>query len=111
MVARREFSRKVKAQAFERCEGRCEDCGARLAPGKFTYDHDNPDALGGEPTLENCKVLCDACDNPKTYQQDIPRIAKMKRVRDKHIGAATKTRRPLRDPRWKKKIDGTVVRR
>lgn len=110
MVVRRNFSRKVKAQAWERCQGRCEDCGAKLYPGKLIYDHDNPDALGGEPTLENCKVRCDSCDAPKT-KKDQARIAKMKRVRDKYSGAASKSRRPLRNPYWKKKIDGTVVRR
>lgn len=52
---RRNFSPKVKAQAFLRADGLCEgkNCGARLTVGKFAYDHDLADNLGGEPTLEN----------------------------------------------------------
>lgn len=84
---RREFSRKTKAQAFQRANGNCEVCTARLMPGKFRYDHILPDILGGEPTLANCKVQCLACDAPKTAD-DIGRIRKADRQRDKHTGAA-----------------------
>jgi 5-methylcytosine-specific restriction enzyme A len=85
-MARREFSRKVRVAAFKRADGKCEVCGVRLVPGRFRYDHIIPDALGGDPTLENCKVQCDACDAPKTAS-DQTRIAKAKRVEAKHIGA------------------------
>lgn len=85
---RREFSKQVRRDAFLRADGKCEnpDCGARLSVGKFHYDHDIPDGLGGEPTLKNCVVLCMACHGEKTRKEDIPRVAKAKRVRDKHIG-------------------------
>lgn len=86
---RREFSRKTKAQAFQRAGGNCEVCTARLMPGKFRYDHILPDVLGGEPTLENCKVQCLACDAPKTAD-DIRRIRKADRQRDRHTGALAK---------------------
>lgn len=88
-MARREFSRKVKAQAWARCGGRCEKCTAKLFPGKYAYDHDLPDQMGGEPTLENCRVLCDACHDEKTFTVDIPTIRKSDRQRDRHIGALT----------------------
>lgn len=58
MSARREFSRKVRAQAHLRANGRCEACSARLKLGEGEYDHILPDELGGEPTLENCKLIC-----------------------------------------------------
>lgn len=83
---RREFPAKVRVAAFERAKGRCEKCTARLFVGKFIYDHIIPDALGGEPTLENCQVLCSACDDVKTDKNDIPVIAKVKRIRVKHYG-------------------------
>ena len=89
---RREFSRKTKAQAFARAAGNCEVCTARLMPGKFRYDHILPDVLGGEPTLENCKVQCLACDKPKTAD-DIGRIRKADRQRDRHTGALAKPSR------------------
>lgn len=90
---RQEFPRAVKAKAFARAGGQCEGCTARLVPGKFAYDHDLPDGLGGGPTLANCKVLCDACHDAKTAGRDVPTIAKMKRQRDSHIGARTATRK------------------
>lgn len=85
---RREFSKKTKAQAFLRCHGQCEgeNCGAWLTIGKYHFDHDIPDGLGGEPTLDNCKVLCFACHGVKTRTRDVPQIAKAKRVSDKHNG-------------------------
>jgi 5-methylcytosine-specific restriction enzyme A len=114
MSPRREFSAKVKVAAFERSGGYCEKCTARLVPGRYAYDHVLPDALGGEPTLANCEVLCDACHGAKTHRDDVPRIAKMKRQRARHIGAEARSPRPLpggRKSPWRKKIDGTVVRR
>ena len=91
-MARREFSRKVKSQAWERCGGRCEKCTAKLFPGKYAYDHDLPDQRGGEPTLENCRVLCDACHGEKTFTVDIPTIRKSDRQRDKYRSAVTNRR-------------------
>lgn len=109
---RTEFTRKVKALAFQRANGECEICTARLMPGKFRYDHRLPDALGGEPTLENCVVQCIACDKPKTAD-DVRRIRKADRQRAAHIGAKVSAR-PMPGSRrsgWKKKIDGSVVPR
>ncbi len=87
MRDRREFPDNVKVDAFNRSCGRCEKCGAHLFVGKFHYDHRIPDAMGGEPILSNCDVLCTACHGAKTQRQDVPAIAKVKRVRAKHIGA------------------------
>lgn len=83
---RQEFPAKVKVAAFERAKDRCEKCTARLVVGKFHYDHIIADALGGEPTVENCEVLCTACHGTKTQRQDVPAIAKVKRIRAKHLG-------------------------
>ncbi|MBN9434015.1 MAG: HNH endonuclease [Bosea sp.] len=113
-MARREFPSKVRTQAFQRAAGFCEQCGSKLFPGKFAYDHVLPDALGGEPVLENCEVLCDGCHGAKTAHGDVPRIAKANRQRAAHIGARTKTSRPLPGSKasgWRKRMDGTVERR
>ncbi len=91
---RREFSAKVKVAAYERSQGRCEGCGSVLHVGRFAYDHQIPDGLGGEPTLENCMVLCTSCHGAKTAGADVPRIATMKRQKAKHLGAKT-TSRPI----------------
>lgn len=81
---RREFPPKVKVAAFERAKGRCEKCTARLVVGKFAYDHVIADALGGEPTLENCAVLCGSCHGEKT-PGDTTLAAKVKRIRAKQV--------------------------
>lgn len=109
MTPRREFPRKIKQAAFMRAKGKCEICTARLYPGKYRYDHVLPCALGGEPTLENCQVICSNCDTPKTYGKDIPMIAKADRQRAKHIGA-TKPKRPW-GGKYRKKVSGEVVLR
>jgi 5-methylcytosine-specific restriction protein A len=103
---RREFSKQVKRDAFMRANGCCEakNCGARLSVGKFHYDHEIPDALGGEPTLENCVVLCIACHREKTSRNDIPAIAKTKRIRDRNIGI----RKPRTIRAWRR-FNGTPV--
>jgi 5-methylcytosine-specific restriction endonuclease McrA len=84
---RREFPKPVKREALRRADGKCEaeTCGV-LFGVKFHFDHIIADGLGGEPTLENCAVLCHVCHNKKTRQHDVPLIAKVKRISDKHNG-------------------------
>ena len=102
-MTRREFPAKVKVAAFQRANGLCEVCGEKLWPARFRYDHKLPDALGGEPTLENCVVQCLACDKPKTAD-DIRRIRKADRQHRNHIGV----KRPRTITRWKR-FDGSIV--
>jgi 5-methylcytosine-specific restriction endonuclease McrA len=122
---RKEFSRATKRAAWERCGGWCEGqiiaangervmfirCNAPLG-AKFTYDHRIPDWIGGDNALDNCQVLCPACDKPKTaIDQGV--IAKSKRIQDKRIRAKT-TRNPLPGSRasgWKKTFNHGWVRR
>jgi 5-methylcytosine-specific restriction protein A len=111
---REEFSKKVKVAAFERAKGHCEKCTAFLMPGKFHYDHRIPAAFDGPATLDNCRVLCLACHSVKTCKEDVPLIARSKRIRAKHAGAKSKSARPMpcgRKSRWKKTISGEVVPR
>lgn len=114
MPKRREFPAKVKVAAFERAKGCCEECTAKLAPGNVHYDHRIPDAVGGEPTLDNCQCLCTACHRIKTSGEDMPRIVKTRRQHRQHIGAKAPSRQPLpggRGDKFKRKLDGTVVLR
>lgn len=106
-MTRREFSTKVMLAAYERSRGLCEECGAILQVGKFDYDHDVPDALGGEPTLENCKVRCRFCHSRKTARVDVPQIAKANRQRVRYLGA--KSRKP--QSKFKRLASGRVVLR
>jgi 5-methylcytosine-specific restriction endonuclease McrA len=107
-----EFSAKTKQQAAERAKGHCERCTAPLREGHYRYDHDIPIALGGESTLENCVVACKNCDDTKTYQHDLPRIAKAERNSRKSHGIKKRSRFPgSRDSPWRKKISGKIVPR
>lgn len=101
---RKEFPKKVKLQAWERCGGYCETlegrpgCGMKIL-GIPEYDHWNPAGTDGPPTLENCAVLCSKCHDKKTHgwvdgtdryspplAGDIAKMAKADRVREKHQG-------------------------
>lgn len=112
MRTRHEFSLKVKTAASIRAAGSCEECGRRLFTGDWHYDHDIPDALGGEPTIQNCRVLCRSCHVVKTTKADIPRIAKANRNYRKAHNIRKQSRFPCaRTSPWKKKVDGNIVRR
>ena len=100
-MSRREFSKTVRSQAAARSKGLCEACGKKLAVGEFHYDHDVPDGLGGEPTLENCKVLCLPCHKVKTIEQDNPRMQKADAQR-KSIALAIRPASRLKGPGFAK---------
>ena len=109
---RTEFSNKIKAAAALRANGNCEECTRRLATGDFHYDHIIPDALGGEPTLANCAVLCRSCHSVKTRSQDVPRIAKAVRNYRKARGIRKPSKFACsKNSKWKKKLSGEVVAR
>lgn len=96
----RTFPKPIMRAAYARSRGRCEakhdgNCGnAPLHTGKFRYDHVIPYAISRDSSLDNCQVLCLACDAIKTYGTDIPVIAKGTRIRDRHIGIH-RSRKPM----------------
>ena len=115
-MSRREFSAAVKRAAWERCGGRCEGegCGVPFtAANPPEYDHRIEDALGGEPTLENCAVLGRKCCHRKKSSERAPVIAKAHRVARKVAGLAPRKRKlpGAKDGPWKAKIGGGWVRR
>lgn len=105
-MTRREFHPKVMIAAWERARGCCEQCktGRKLLPGDIFYDHIIADALGGEPSVDNCQVLCRAHHDAKTFRHDVPRIAKTKRLRRRAAGIK-KRRRTIPG----RKFDGTPI--
>jgi 5-methylcytosine-specific restriction endonuclease McrA len=108
-MTRREFPPKVMQAAFDRAAGRCEGCTVKLYPRKYQYDHRIPDSHGGEPTLDNCQVLCSACHSAKT-KGDTTIAAKIKRVRRAYAGIR-RSGRPMPGSRAsgiRKRMDGTV---
>ena len=119
-MARREFPIAVRRAAVKRSGMKCEAIGADYGLARdercygdlgsgFDYDHIIADSIGGEPTLENCAVVCKRCHGIKTATVDTPRAAKTKRQSDKALGI----RKPssLRHPTLKKTMDGRVIDR
>lgn len=84
-MKRLEFPRKIKAAAFARSGGKCEACGLPFKGGA-EFDHVLPAALGGEPTLANCRAICAPCHKAKTAE-DVRGIRKADRQRDRNSGA------------------------
>lgn len=95
-MSRTEFTRKTKQAALERSGHRCEASGPRygfdegqrcnchLSLG-VQFDHDVPDQMGGDNSLENCRAICVQCHKVKT-KGDIQAIRKSDRQRDKASG-------------------------
>lgn len=84
-LRRQEFSAKTKGLALKRCmrDGvpHCEGCGVEItARNGPIFEHVRPAQLGGDNSLENCKIHCRACASIKTETEDIPRMAKADRV-------------------------------
>lgn len=81
-----EFKRTVRREVFLRAGRKCEACSAVLKVGEGEVDHILPVALGGEPSAQNARLLCRPCHAGKTAD-DIRRIRKADRQRDRHTGA------------------------
>ena len=107
---RKDFRASVKIAALKRADGKCEGCGLPLTLGKYACDHINPDGLTGEPTLENCRVLCIGCHKEKT-KRDVADIAKAKRREAKHTGMKRRSSRPIPGSKgtpFKRRIGGAT---
>ncbi|MGM5010012.1 HNH endonuclease signature motif containing protein [Rhizobium sp. 969_B3_N1_2] len=95
-MSRTEFNRETRREALKRSGQKCEASGPRygleqrqrcncsLSLG-VQYDHDVPDQLGGDNSLENCRAVCVQCHKIKT-RGDIRQIRKSDRQRDKASG-------------------------
>ena len=114
-MSRLEFTKAVKAAAFQRCNGICEcGCGVKIIAGDGPeYDHRIEAALGGDNSLENCVVLRARCHRAKTSSR-AGTLAKVKRTAEKNAGIRKAKGRPLPGTKasgFKKKMDGSVERR
>jgi len=121
-------STKMRRQCFEAHKythpvtGRtvmdCYLCGDVIDPAAgdaWDAEHMNPRALSDDDSATNVAPAHagkGSCHAEKT-KIDVGRIAKSKRVRDKHFGIK-RASRPMAGSRaspWKRRMDGTVVRR
>lgn len=115
MTKRRHISTRDRVSLFARKGGVCFRCGAKVEPGQgWDLSHVIPLAMGGADDETNWDVEHTSCHRAHTAETDIPQIAKAKRREARHIGAKAPSRTPLpygRKSAWKKRIDGTVIRR
>jgi hypothetical protein len=109
------FSTSFRLNLFLKRKGTCASCYLKIDAGKaWDIDHILPLALGGTNEPNNLQILCKPCHQSKTAKNDIPRIAKTKRLKAHHLGARSPSTRPIPGSRrspWKRKLDGSVVRR
>jgi len=109
------FSTSFRLNLFLKRKGTCASCSQKIDAGKaWDIDHIIPLALGGTNEPKNLQILCKPCHQSKTSQSDIPRIAKTKRLKARHLGAKSPSTCPIPGSRrspWKRKLDGSVVRR
>jgi 5-methylcytosine-specific restriction protein A len=87
-VARRHLSTRERVRVFEAANGICHICSTPIQPGqRWEVSHPTPLAAGGEDTPENRQPAHYACHRTVTNEKDAPLIAKIRRIRAKHIGA------------------------
>ena len=107
---------RVKARIVLAQNGVCAcGCGVKVgaAGERIEFDHAKALINGGENRESNLQALRPACHAMKT-RQDVAEKAKVASVRAHHLGLKSPTRHPLpgsKGSKWKRKVDGTVVRR
>lgn len=108
MSLRRDFTRKQRAQIICRATNAqglivCEGCGLILGRKPYQIDHTLAEELildkSRELTIEDGKLLGQACCHAPKTADDIRMIRKSDRMRDKQTGAA---KRPRSITGWKK---------
>jgi 5-methylcytosine-specific restriction endonuclease McrA len=99
------FTRKQRGEIARRADGACEQCRVRLKVGEGEADHILPIELGGANEVANGQWLCRACHADKTGD-DVRRIRKADRQRDRHSGAMPSSQRGFRG--WRR-FNGDLV--
>lgn len=113
-MKRVKITAKRRADIFLARVGTCHLCSMKVVPGEeWDVSHDIPLEAGGKDDESNWFVAHRRCHRIHTSTVDVPLIAKVKRIHQKHIGASKpKSTFPGgRNSLWKRKMDGTVVKR
>jgi len=109
-MSRQNIPGKVKRAAFLRADGHCEYCGINLRCKPVNFDHFISCDQGGQPTLENCRLACVPCHKEVTRKDDMPLIAKGRRIRDRAMNVK-QSRHPMPGSKAsgiRKRMNGTV---
>ena len=98
MTTRRSLSTTARVRIFEDAGGLCHICGQKIQAGqKWDVEHVIPLAMGGEDGGDNLKPAHKACHASKTAI-DRRDLAKVARIRAKHIGARKRSTFPKPPP-------------
>jgi len=97
-MARHRLSTRERVRCFDDAGGLCHICLTKIQAGqRWEVSHPIPLEAGGDDVPENRRPAHYACHRTVTAEQDIPMIAKIKRILAKHIGAfRPKSRWPSR---------------
>jgi hypothetical protein len=117
---RKAFPKSVQAAILQRSGGMCEMPGCKAVGKEFDH-YPKPVAKGGLSTLENGRLLCKP-HNASTGIQTAKDVAKAdrqggrsgqyaRRAKAKAAGKHRQIQSPGFDTRYRKKLDGTTVRR
>jgi 5-methylcytosine-specific restriction endonuclease McrA len=112
---RKPLTPKQRMQLFVDRGGVCCECGGKIHVGeKWIDEHINPLSRTGSNNWDNRGIAHEKCARKKTSREATER-SKVRSVAAKHFGAGkTSKGRPMAGTKasgWKKKLDGTVVRR
>lgn len=103
---------RVRVRVFERCGGKCGQCGRKINAGEsWTLEHLVAISVGGANAESNLGVTCGFC-LPAKNAADAKLKSKGARIRAKHLGIRKPSRMPgSRHSRFKRTIDGRVIDR
>jgi 5-methylcytosine-specific restriction enzyme A len=106
---------RVRVRVFKRYSGRCQcGCDRPIRPGE-AWDAEDTVAIinGGQRRESNLKPWLKEHHHGKTAR-DVAEKSTVYRKTTKHIGVKARKRFPMpgsKESGWKRKMDGTVVRR
>lgn len=113
-MTRRRFSERALAARLAEFGGCCAECGMTVGgPAGLEWDHVVPLELGGADEVANLQPLCRGCHCAKTAS-DVRAIRKAQRQERRQLGVKRTARVVIpgsRASQWKRKLDGTTVRR
>lgn len=103
---------RVRLRVFEKYNGHCYLSGIRLTPGTWEVEHIVAIINGGENRESNLAPVSKGKVHQAKSREDVKIKALTYRKKKANIGLKKKSRFPgSKDSPWKRKIDGTWVKR
>ena len=103
---------RVKLRVFEKYGGLCYLSGIRLTPGTWEIEHKVAIINGGENRESNLAPVSKGKVHQTKSREDVKTKAITYRKKKANIGLRKKSKFPgSKDSPWKRKIDGTWVKR